>query len=432
MSSLGITLLILVFLCIGGVIAYNAWLARREGKELTSLLSDTEPVVDPNRSEPSFGQDQQTNPVQTAQPFFPEEARLAQDEPTIDDRQRDVMSGAPMTADESAQPQSVPEPESENFIEPVATTANAANSDTAVTAETGPPEEERADTAGQPGQDDADPQAPVARDVNESDESDKASNEQDSRFDCVVRLTDLPSVAGARLRQLAGDFVRVGAKPVIVAGVNATSSEVEPLVANHEYSSLVLALLLVNRSGPVNPMEYSEFANRTQAIADELDVLANVPDMNDVLTKARALDEELATLDAQVAVNVQTEQALNPGNLLTVSKRLSLTEQGNNRYVRTGDDRQPIFSVSLSDKANRLVLLLDVPRVPANKQPIREMVECAWHCCQAFEGKMIDDGGRPIDNDLFERIERQLETHYQALQAAGVAAGSEQARRVFN
>jgi len=372
-------------------------------------------------------QGQGNAPLTPARPFFAESSQdndqSEEIEPRIDDQQRDVMSGAPVADDTPSLDPVSPEPPAALAPEQQQPPANG---DQPVD-----PSDFGADELA--GNDDSSPLTGDA-DTNENDQSTGSSESDDlgNRFDCVVRLADLPGVSGSRLRQLTSDFARVGAKPVIVAGVNAQSNDIEPLVANHEYSSLVLALLLVNRSGPVNPMEYSEFANRTQAIADELDVLADVPDMNTVLTRARELDEELATLDAQVAVNVETEEALNPGNLLLVSKRLDLTEQGNNRFVRTGEDRQPIFSVSLGDKPNRLVLLLDVPRVPATSQPIREMVECAWHCCQAFEGKMVDDSGRPIDNDLFERIERQLGTHYQALEAAGVSAGSEQARRVFN
>ncbi len=111
---------------------------------------------------------------------------------------------------------------------------------------------------------------------------------------------------------------------------------------------------------------------------------------------------------------------------------MKLRPAEDDRFANVNEQGWLINTVELDREANRIVMILDVPTIPREQQPIRQMVECAWKFAQAFEGKMIDDSGRLIDNPLFERIESQLDIHYQALLAAGVPAGSDLARQVYN
>jgi hypothetical protein len=240
---------------------------------------------------------------------------------------------------------------------------------------------------------------------------------------------------GARLARLTRDMHRVGAKPVEVLGRHVYadgSRRFEVLRESMGYDALCLRLLLVNRQGPVNAMEYSEFASHAQRLNEDLEVLVDLPDMSDVLARARELDETIGPLDAQMAVNVEVPATLSPDEFSRIALRLGLHEQTSQRFARIDRHGEPLFTAALTEKAGRILLLLDVPRARSEGQPIREVVETAWKFAQAFEGRMVDDAGNPIDNALFERIENQLETLYHALDAHGLPAGSPLARRVFN
>ena len=265
--------------------------------------------------------------------------------------------------------------------------------------------------------------------------SDTEPDEVANNFFTTVNL-DLPEpVAGHTLLRVTDGFSTTGTKPVwISAGERIDSGTVRTALIEPEqsYSLLRFDLLQVNRDGPLDGVEYSEFVRRVNDIAEELGVLANTPDMNIVLIRSRVLDAEVASLDAQVAVNVEAEEPISIERFNDCAGQLRLRPTADGSYLNVDASGAVLNTVSLDVEANRIVLVLDVPTVPANLEPIRKMVECAWKFAQAVDGQMIDDNGRLINNALFERIESQIDMHYGALQAAGLTAGTELTRQVYN
>lgn len=255
------------------------------------------------------------------------------------------------------------------------------------------------------------------------------------KFLASVNL-ELPApVAGQALLALTADLTHAGTKPIRVSAVAAEpNGQVvgQALKPSGQYGLLRFELLQVNRQGPVTGVEYSEFVSKLNAIGDSLGVLVNAPDMNVVLMRSRALDGEVAALDAQVAVNIEADQAILTEQFIDCATRMGLETTADGKYLNRDKSGWVLNTVQLDVAANRVVMLLDVPTVPRELQPIRQMVECAWTIAQAVDGRMIDDSGRSIDNALFERIESQLEIHYQALLAAGIPAGSDLAQQVYN
>jgi hypothetical protein len=82
---------------------------------------------------------------------------------------------------------------------------------------------------------------------------------------------------------------------------------------------------LANRSGPLNAIEYSEFVQKLQAFADAVGATADVPDMLDVVARARELDALSAPLDAQLSVTLRTNGvAWSVGFVQQVAGRLGL------------------------------------------------------------------------------------------------------------
>jgi hypothetical protein len=213
---------------------------------------------------------------------------------------------------------------------------------------------------------------------------------------------------------------------------SAATSDWQPLAAGRGYSALRIGVLLANRHGPLNAMEFSEFVGAVQALADQLSVLADTPDMAAVLARARDLDEVCASLDAQVGIAVEAPEPLGVADLARLALECGCVERGNNRHARLGPAGEVLFSLALADAPNRLQLLLDVPRAPAALAPWREMLACGQRCAQVLGGPLVDDAGRPLAEPQLARIDEQLTQRHASLEAAGFPAGSALALRLFN
>jgi hypothetical protein len=251
-------------------------------------------------------------------------------------------------------------------------------------------------------------------------------------YDCVVALTLEPPVNGDRLIAVTQGLRRAGSKPVLVEGVRHTGSmDPEPLVAGLAYKGLRIGVLLANRAGPLNAMEYSEFVASVQAVADQLSALADTPDMGETVARAREIDSACAQLDAQIGLNVELPEAVGPAHLVALAAALDLGDRGGHRYARVAPDGSTVFTVSLTDSAQRIGFMLDVPRTPENLGGWPAMLDCARQAAARLGGTLVDDSGRPVQAESLGTIERQLTQRYRTLDSIGLAAGSALALRVF-
>ena len=286
----------------------------------------------------------------------------------------------------------------------------------------------------------------------------------DPRTDCIVELALSSLVAGERLASLANGFRRAGGKPVVLEAVRlsppamaadaddsadgpqalddppaAQSPAGQPdgpawqlPAAGAHFDRVRIGVLLANRNGPLNAMEFSDFVAGVQGLADQLSVLVDTPEMGPVLARARELDEVCASLDAQLGIGVESPEPLGVADLARLAGESGCVERGNNRYARLGPQGEVLFSIALADAPNRLSLLLDVPRAPATQAPWPAMVACARLCAERLGGRLVDDAGRPLADAELERIGRQVATRQERLAMIGVDAGSPLALRLFN
>ncbi|HMN83090.1 MAG TPA: cell division protein ZipA C-terminal FtsZ-binding domain-containing protein [Burkholderiaceae bacterium] len=259
--------------------------------------------------------------------------------------------------------------------------------------------------------------------------------------DCIIELPLHGPQSGERLLMQTQSLRRVGAKPILFEGLLREPSrgapgeggpQWAPLLAGQQYRSLRAGVLLANRHGPLNAMEFSEFIAGVNGLASQFGVATRNPDMTPVLERARELDSLCIQLDAQVGVNVDCAQPLIPADLARVAIEQDLVERGNNRYARLNAAGQVLFSVSLADEPNRLTFLLDVPRAPAVDEPWQQLVTAAQAIAARLQGALVDDGARPLATPSLARIGQQLAQRYESLEQAGFPAGSALALRLFN
>jgi hypothetical protein len=269
----------------------------------------------------------------------------------------------------------------------------------------------------------------------------------DPLIDAIASLRlDLPVSGELALLHLPASR-RAGTKPFLIEGLNAQSLEWELPVAGHHYSEFQAGVQLANRSGALNQIEYSEFVQKLQGFADSLGALAELPDMPDVVSRARELDAFASDHDAQLSLTLRANGAAwsvgyiqqsagrhgfvpgpLPGRLVMPG-----AEEGAPPVLVLGFDSQTALADNPGAAAVREVQLwLDVPQTAEGAEPFP-----AWHgaarlLAADMDAVMIDDGGRPITLHAFAAIGDDLAKLYVALAARDLAAGSAAARRLFN
>jgi len=79
-----------------------------------------------------------------------------------------------------------------------------------------------------------------------------------------------------------------------------------------------------------------------------------------------------------------------------------------------------------------LALSLEVTHVPRSEQPFVRMRQAAAALAEAMDGVVTDDAGQPLSTEALEQIGSDLEGLYDALDGRELSAGSAQARRLFS
>lgn len=248
-----------------------------------------------------------------------------------------------------------------------------------------------------------------------------------------VRHAD--DAAGAAASSPSG----LGAAPVLeltAPGATALNGGDQPqwqaIKSAHLYRSFRMGVLLANRHGALNALEFAEFADVANRLAEHLGALVVIPDMNQALESARRLDADCIKLDAQLGLNIDCANALSTADLNRIAREQGLIERGSNRFARLGANDELLFSLALADRPNRITMLLDVPRAPVEQQPWAALLQCAHETMISSQGHLVDDAGRPLVSRNLEMLSAELAQRYAMLDQSGFKAGSAIALRVFN
>ena len=285
------------------------------------------------------------------------------------------------------------------------------------------------------------------------------------RVDCLVEFALESPVSGQRLLHATQTIRRFGSKAAgfdgLVAPDRQRSAEAglpdqqaEPVLGRDHadqqvsnsadspvwqmlnpaqfYQTFRMGVLLANRHGALNPMEFAEFADTANKLAAHFGALAVIPDMTKTLEYARQLDAECIKLDAQLGLNIDCPSAPSAADLARIARDQGLTERGSNRYARLGRHEELLFTLTTSDRPTRLTLLLDVPRAPIEQQPWPALLGCAHETMTALKGQLVDDSGRPLNTRNLDSLSAELAQRYAMLDQSGFKAGSALATRVFN
>ncbi|MEY4506331.1 MAG: hypothetical protein RL297_909 [Pseudomonadota bacterium] len=268
----------------------------------------------------------------------------------------------------------------------------------------------------------------------------------DDLIDSIASLIIEQPVSGDALLAAMPGTRRVGSKPFAVEGLNDLTRQWEQPRAGQRYSALQVGIQLANRSGPINEIEFSEFVVKTQAYADAVGAAVDFADMRTEVARARELDAFASTHDAQLGFVLRAGRAAwSPGFVGQTATQLGFVagtlpgrwvlpsqRVGHASVLSLVFDPQVAMAEEPEQAAVRqLQLLLDVTRVPREDAPFAQLCQVARALAQALEGQVTDDNGQLLTEATIDTIARDLESLYDELQARDLAAGSDQARRLF-
>jgi hypothetical protein len=269
----------------------------------------------------------------------------------------------------------------------------------------------------------------------------------DALIDVIVPLALEAPASGEFLLSHAPASRRAGSKPFYIEGLDSETGTWEPLQPGHRYGELQAGVQLASRSGPLNEIEYSEFVQKLQAFADAVNALPEVPDMLDVVARARELDHFASPRDAQLTLTLKSEAvAWSLGFIQQCAARhgfvpgavpgrlvLPAAEEGDPPVLVLSYDAQAALAEDPQQAAVReCQLSLDVPQTAASAEPFPAWHNAARKLADDLAAVVVDDFGEPISVHAFAAIDQELAELYQQLEKRDLAAGSAAARRLFS
>jgi hypothetical protein len=240
---------------------------------------------------------------------------------------------------------------------------------------------------------------------------------------------------------------RAGSKPFAIEGQNDATQKWEPPRPGQRYSAFQAGVQLANRTGHLNEIEFSEFVVKAQQFADTVNGSPDFPEMLDEVARAKELDQFASEHDAQLGFTLRAKAAAwSPGYVQQNAARLGFvpgvipgrlvlpaSKVGAPPVLVLTFDTQAAMAEDPAQSALReLTLSLDVPQVHRSEQPFVRMRDAAIALAASMEGIITDDKGDIIRAEGLDVIGSHLEKLYDILEEHDLAAGSQQARRLFS
>jgi hypothetical protein len=264
----------------------------------------------------------------------------------------------------------------------------------------------------------------------------------DGLIDCVILMNLETALRGDKILNAIQAFQQVGNKSVDYIGFGADGDDGHwELIAHARmYTALRVGVQLASRSTALNELEYSELVTKLRQIADELSGHPELPDMMEVIERARSLHQFVAEHDAQLGVNILSNGA--PWAISTLL--IALEKQGfdlreDGRFVMPDGDGEGgnLFSLSTNvastaETTSRLTLLLDVPCVAPPRNGFGMMIGCAEALVTRLDGAIVDDSNATLTEQALLQISEQVHAFYEDMHASQIPAGSTRALRLFN
>ncbi|NRT57726.1 cell division protein ZipA C-terminal FtsZ-binding domain-containing protein [Sphaerotilus uruguayifluvii] len=269
----------------------------------------------------------------------------------------------------------------------------------------------------------------------------------DALIDSVVEMLPDEPLPGEQVLAHVPPSRRAGSKPFLIEARPVGGGDWEAPLASARYDALRAGLQMVNRSGPINEIEYSEFVQKIQACADSLGAAVRFPDMLEVVGQARALDHIAVNHDAQLAMRLHARRGSWPLSWVQqhASRHGFVNGPTPGRLVLPGrgEAAPAVLELSLDAQAaladdpgnvwvDEMSLVFDVPQTPRQEQPFNAWCASGQALAIALDADVTDDNGQMLNAESFAMIREDLDGLYDKLEEFGLPAGAPVTRRLFS
>ncbi|MFZ1908910.1 MAG: cell division protein ZipA C-terminal FtsZ-binding domain-containing protein [Burkholderiales bacterium] len=205
------------------------------------------------------------------------------------------------------------------------------------------------------------------------------------------------------------------------------------------YGSFQAALQLVSRAGLVNEGELIEFRSEVENLAATLGASAVAPEMKQAMDQARELDQFCADADIQIVLNLvpAAGSGFPEAKLESAIAAAGLERVADGQHVLSDSQGRVLYAVTVAGgekvgEVAKLAFSLDVPRVPEVRKAYDSLVRLAHQLAAGLGGSLIDDNGRPLDEQSLAAIGSEIDAVRQALEGRGLPPGGPLALRLFS
>lgn len=269
----------------------------------------------------------------------------------------------------------------------------------------------------------------------------------DEVADCVVRMDFAEPVPAPALWAMQARWAgRVG-KAMSWLGFDDAQDAWRRLSAHDagRYGVVCAAVQLADRQGAVTDAELSTVFDGVREIVGQCAGVAELPDQEETLVGARALDEFCAGVDLQVGVNVvSTGEPFAGTKLRGVAEAAGLTLREDGSFHALDDAGMTRFTLSnigaelfVADAMKSLAtqgvtLSLDVPRVTEGPVVFDAMMAAARQLTGALDGALVDAHGSRLTPEMIAGIRAKVGELQQKMAHHRIDAGSVRALRLFS
>lgn len=262
----------------------------------------------------------------------------------------------------------------------------------------------------------------------------------DEALDYVIALSPARSLPAAAFLEYWAPLEHRFAKRVLAAGREEVGAWTR--IAHGDpaaYGAFRTALQLVSRTGIVSEGELIEFRSEVENLAATLGASTVAPEMKQAMDRARELDQFCADADIQIVLNLVPAAG---GGFPNAKLDAAITAAGLGRLadgqhaLRDAQGRvlYTVYAVvgEREGEVAKLAFSLDVPRAPEVRKTYESMVRFARQLAAGLGGSLIDDNGRPLDEQALAAIGAELDAVRQALEGRGLPPGGPLALRLFS
>jgi hypothetical protein len=257
---------------------------------------------------------------------------------------------------------------------------------------------------------------------------------EDPLLDFVIELRCAHAIDGVAALEAKGQLERLQLPlPTHLAVWDAKAQQWTGPDRFGFYSELLVAVQMAHRNGVLGEIDTARFVAATQQIALGIDADFDAPDVPRLVAQAAELDRVCARFDVQVTLTLETgETSWTADVIQAAASPVGFTAVGFGRWeMREASGELALIMTAGALPANRLAIFIDVPLVRPEGSPLARQFAVADQLATRLNARVVDDNGKPVQREAHFAIAAQLAGVYEQMQAAGIAAGSERARRLY-